>query len=50
MCKNAIFFVIACLFVFCGLSFAQDPFEVALKEVGLTRESMRFDYRDMSNF
>jgi hypothetical protein len=50
MCKNAIFLMVACLFIFRCLSFAQDPFELALKEVGLTKESMRFDYKDMSNF
>jgi len=47
-----IVFVISFLILF-SMSFAgekEDPFEKALKTIGLTKETLKFDYYDMSNF
>jgi hypothetical protein len=50
MRRESALFAITFLFAFHCLGFAQDPFEIALQQVGLTRETMKFDYKEMSNF
>jgi hypothetical protein len=47
---------VLCIILFCGTINAQaqvnpkDPFETALSEIGMSKESLTFDYGDMSNY
>jgi hypothetical protein len=53
MKKRASFFIVILLFILISSNFAgelEDPFDKALKAVGLTKETLKFDYYDMSNF
>ena len=52
MRKVISFFVVILSFLFISTNSAgekEDPFEKALRAVGLTKESLKFDYYDMSN-
>ena len=53
MKKAVSFFTLISLLLLFSTNFAgekEDPFEKTLRAVGLTRETLKFDYFDMSNF